>query len=314
MDFWDKAEECIEKFDYDGAVKIYKNALKTNSNNPEILDALGDVLLLMGDVQQAKQVLSISLRLSPNAGASKYLNMGQITEGKESLKFYAKGIELLKSEMTKQDPETRKISTEKLISGYCAMAEIYMTDECYDDNAESECERLLTESLKIDSQNIEALQLMASFKISQQHPEQAIEFLNRSCQLWSKKLDPSELPPYEFRVQTAKLFIELEKYESAADVLDALLMEFDEISELWYLLGYCQSFYEPESAIDPLNTARELLVKENCQVPEIFGQVDACIKKVQEAIAKMPHNNIGGDEDGDDDGDGGDDGNDMDTS
>ena len=54
--FWEEAEQCIEQFNYPQAAKIYKEALRKRSNDPEILDALGDVLLLMGEVEQAQQV------------------------------------------------------------------------------------------------------------------------------------------------------------------------------------------------------------------------------------------------------------------
>merc|ERR1712038_476026 len=42
--------------------------------------------------------------------------------------------------------ETRK----QLCGAYCSMAELYLTDLCYEPNAEQECERSLTLALELD--------------------------------------------------------------------------------------------------------------------------------------------------------------------
>jgi len=94
MNFWEEAESLIEQFDYDGAINIYRTELKNNPNDTKILDALGDALLLKGDTPQAQQILVSSIAISPEEGASKYMNMAQILEGQDSLKYYQKGLEL----------------------------------------------------------------------------------------------------------------------------------------------------------------------------------------------------------------------------
>ena len=53
-----------------------------------------------------------------------------------------------------------------------------------DDNAESECQNILNEALKVDPNNAETLQVMASFKISQQKPDEALQWLTRSYETW----------------------------------------------------------------------------------------------------------------------------------
>jgi tetratricopeptide (TPR) repeat protein len=176
---------------------------------------------------------------------------------------------------------------QQLISAYCSVAEIFMTDECFDPNAEQECGNALQAALKIDPNNYEALQTMASYKVSQQNPEEALNYLRQSFEKWKDITDPVDFPEFEFRVQTAKLFMELGDFRQAADILEALLNEDDEISELWYLLGFALVPLEPQSSLQCLTKARELLVKTNCTEREIFQQVDEQIKRVTEILEEI---------------------------
>ena len=51
-------------------------------------------------------------------------------------------------------------------------------------------------------------------------------------------VDEMDLPPYEFRINTAKLLIELEQYEDASYVLGQLMREDDEVVQVWYMFGW----------------------------------------------------------------------------
>eukprot|EP01126_Amoeba_proteus_P050030 TRINITY_DN5877_c0_g1_i3.p1 TRINITY_DN5877_c0_g1~~TRINITY_DN5877_c0_g1_i3.p1 ORF type:complete len:227 (+),score=44.30 TRINITY_DN5877_c0_g1_i3:831-1511(+) len=174
-----------------------------------------------------------------------------------------------------------------------------MTDECFDPNAERECGNALEAALKIDSMSIEALQTMASYKISQQFPEQAKDFLLQSYQGWKYIHDPAELPEFEFRVQTAKLFMELDDFHQASTILESLLNEDDEIAELWYLLGFSLTNLEPENSLTCLKKSRELLVKTSCSERDIFEQVDEHIETVTKLIQEQKVHGIGMEEEDD---------------
>jgi cytochrome c-type biogenesis protein CcmH/NrfG len=56
--------------------------------------------------------------------------------------------------------------------------------QSFEENAESECERLLQEALKVDPMNPDPLQTLASVRLSQQNPKEALELLNKSYELW----------------------------------------------------------------------------------------------------------------------------------
>ena len=58
----------------------------------------------------------------------------------------------------------------------------------FDPEAENTCERLMNLALEIDENNFEALQTLASFRLSQQKPDEAREFLERAWSGW-KDLD-----------------------------------------------------------------------------------------------------------------------------
>lgn len=57
----------------------------------------------------------------------------------------------------------------------------------------------------------------------------------------SLKIGDDGIPSIEFRIFTGKLLIETEKYQKAADILEGVMLEDDENSELWYLVGKCYS-------------------------------------------------------------------------
>lgn len=285
--FWQEAESYVLQFQFDEAEKIYREALRKYPNTPEILESLADVLVQKGDIKQALRIFSIAIKLQPEQGATKYLSIGQLTEGKESIQYYKKGIEILLRELNfKKVSEEIELMNKQLISAYCAIAEVYMTDECYADEAEETCELVLSKALSIDKNNPETLQIYSSFKISQQKPDEALKFLQRSYQIWSPHLDhdPELLPSIEFRIQAAKLFIELEKTQEAAEILESTLNEDDENAEVWYLLGFSLSFFDIDYSLECLTKSRELLVKSNCQIPSIFEQVDTMLEKVKSEI------------------------------
>jgi tetratricopeptide (TPR) repeat protein len=68
---------------------------------------------------------------------------------------------------------------QKLSKAYCNVAELYLTDLCDDENAENDCEQYLEQALQIldvDGEPlVDALQTMASLRLSQQPQEKQLE-------------------------------------------------------------------------------------------------------------------------------------------
>jgi hypothetical protein len=130
-----------------------------------------------------------------------------------------------------------------LCGGYCSIAELYLTDLCFDDSAEQNCESALEAALQLDDPNSspDAVQAMANLRISQCRGLEAVTFVleayNRvkvGCEamadlvglggdqgeksqngeslakeLKGEVLDAANsLPGFEFRCQMAKLLLE----------------------------------------------------------------------------------------------------------
>lgn len=252
-------ESCINELQYDQAKKFGETALKMAPDNLKLLDTLSSLLLEMGDSAGAFELLQRMVHLEPDQGFRKYLSLGQLTDGKESLAHYGKGAQLLCDFLQKQHDSA--VSSEEssgtelnraLSSAYCAMAEIYMTDCCDEDDAEARCADLVQKSIEADLSNPEAFQVQASFLLVKQEHEAAKEAMQRSLGLWLPQherllqgeeagaSDPVEVCPlgYISRVSAAKLLIELEMLEEANTVLDGLVEEDDEVVDVWYLLGW----------------------------------------------------------------------------
>jgi len=54
--FWDLADACVQAMDFEAAEKVFREALKFKANDPDIMDALADVLVQKGDIDQALKV------------------------------------------------------------------------------------------------------------------------------------------------------------------------------------------------------------------------------------------------------------------
>jgi len=153
--------------------------------------------------------------------------------------------------------------------------------------------------MELDSSSLDAMQTMASFRLSQQKKEEeAIEFMGRVYQAMqtgcvalaslvgmtssteaSRELiqveEAQSLPSFSFRCQTAKLLLECAKLlekasgaekandyrEASICVLASLLAEQDEVVEVWYLLGCAHgALGQVEEAASYLERAQEMLM------------------------------------------------------
>uniref|UniRef100_A0A7N6BLT5 Assembly chaperone of rpl4 n=1 Tax=Anabas testudineus TaxID=64144 RepID=A0A7N6BLT5_ANATE len=210
------------------------------------------------------QVFLRAVELSPDVGHTKYMYLGQIHTGLEAVEYYTRGVQVLLSALDKEAQTTQvqagaaalpvedpHLPTAKDVSvAYCSIAEIYLTDLCMEEGAADKCREFIERALQYHHDNPEALQLMASYLFSVDRNQEGKEYLLKSVGLWlpaQKQIAASssteedvqnEVPPYEWRITTAKLLIESEEYEMAVDVLEGLLEEDDEVVQVWYLSGW----------------------------------------------------------------------------
>ena len=106
--------------------------------------------------------------------------------------------------------------------------------------AEQQCDSLIRLALQTDPSNPEALQTLASIRMSQERTEEAKQYAEQSWALW-KDLDPDSplLPAIPARLGLTKIFLELSLWASALIILQEVLAADDQNVDAWYLEGWC---------------------------------------------------------------------------
>jgi tetratricopeptide (TPR) repeat protein len=160
------------------AVKFFRRGLEVEPRNLELLKTLGETLMEMGQPEEAKAVFRRSLEVEPgDYSLSMYL--GQLEQGKEALAHYERGIQALRTQVVAAEAagaagaEEAAALGRELSCALCALAELYMSDLCFEADAEAQAERALGEAQTACLDNPQALQGMASFRLSQSRPQDA---------------------------------------------------------------------------------------------------------------------------------------------
>lgn len=244
-------------------------------NETQIADALGSLLAEMGENEKATEVLRKAVQLSPDHGFEKYLYLGQMLVGNESLECMRKGIDLLERELLMVDGSRQEELQTELCRAVCALAESTLNHAEEPAAVQEEVMQLLEKAASLDEMCPEPLQVMASLYIEVDKPNEARDCLKKSMSLWFSfeqkdetqnegkhaHEDPGEeMPPYEFRFETAKLLLELGEFETAGEVLEGLLEEADSSLDVWYLLAISQhSLGDHEDARESVQAAAKLM-------------------------------------------------------
>jgi tetratricopeptide (TPR) repeat protein len=217
------------------------------------LNLLGEINVELGDPEAAREAFQAAAALDPDGlldGAEKFLWLAQLNEegGAESVRWFDKGVEVLKREIGELEGRLKKAEVaealeekkQKMANALCGIAEVYMTDLSWEEDAEKRCETAVTEALLVAPDSPEPLQTLASIRISQTKMEEARTALAMSMDLW-KDLDPDDpqVPDFSTRISLSRLLMEAEMEDEAIEVLERLVGENDESVEAWYLGGWC---------------------------------------------------------------------------
>mmetsp|Transcript_7976 Transcript_7976/g.12067 ORF Transcript_7976/g.12067 Transcript_7976/m.12067 type:complete len:302 (-) Transcript_7976:166-1071(-) len=279
-DLLSQAQYFAASLDFEKAVGLYRQAINEGGlqDNADVLEDFALVLLEVGEFQEAINLLQRCITLSPNQGHTKYMTLGQLANGKQSLAYFEKGISLI-LRLTNNKNKDEELSAQ-LASAYVSAAEIFMTDCCFENDAEQRAEKFISLALKANPQGAEPLQALANLRICQQRPEDALTALQQSFSLW-KDAQLGELPPFDFRKSTVKLFMELHQNETAIEVIDTLLREDDDVFDVWYLRGLC-AFHlkDKEVCLSDLKTAMTLFDKHNLKGDPNFEEVVVHIRQL----------------------------------
>lgn len=281
--------------------------MEQDADNVRALETSGVLLLELGNTEAAKQCLGRAVEVCPDKGHSKYMYLGQLFQGAQAVECFHKGIQLmLKENEEKQAQEVAAAcrdaeegrSERDISRAYCSIAEIYLTDLCFEEGAEQKCGESIENAVKSDPTNPEAQQLKASFLLSQEKTEEAKEAIKSSVSLWLPQLqaqdkgevpddqfDPVEACPlsYPTRMQAAKILVEVGEYEMAVEVLELLLDEDEDVPDVWYMLGWANYLQGADYAVN----ARHYLTKANKVYAKVKHKDEELLKHITELLTEL---------------------------
>ncbi|KAG7451197.1 TPR-like protein [Guyanagaster necrorhizus] len=251
----EKAQSFVNQCDYDLARRFILRILETEPSNIEAQEMLGVIELERGDIDAAKRIFTaiISARQDSTVPPppSAHLCLAQLCEDEPrlALQHYQVAIDMLMAQLkgkvkaTGDDLDNEAQVKSSIVRALIGQVEIWMDpsyDLCFEDDAEKNCENLLTTALQTDPGNSEALQSLASVRMSQQRPEEAKDCLEKAWSAWKDlDIDDARVPPIATRISLVKLFLELELYAPALHVLHGVMLSDDQEVEAWYLEGWC---------------------------------------------------------------------------
>ncbi|KAJ2497390.1 hypothetical protein GGH96_005154 [Coemansia sp. RSA 1972] len=237
-----KTQELMDDNNYELAFQTAVKAIELDETNTRALLLASIIQLESGDIEPALNCLLRCVEISPDRGFEKYMYLGQFTVELASVNYYQRGINALQLDLNDlpSDSEHARVLKRKMAEAYVAMTEIYLTDCCFESDAEAKCEEFLKLGVEADPECPEVYQTMASVRLSQNQPENARECVAKSMALWAHKdqNDPTQIPSYENRLALVRLLLELDDKDSALNVMERLQKEDDESVDLWYLYGW----------------------------------------------------------------------------
>ncbi|GAM86149.1 hypothetical protein ANO11243_041600 [Dothideomycetidae sp. 11243] len=233
------------------------------------LNLLGEISIELGDEDAARVYFQFSVAGDPDGsvpeeaggGAEKFLWLAQLSTdgGFDSVQWFEKGVSVLKTQISALEAGKSSLAAdqvavlledkrERVANALCSVAEIYMTDLSWEEDAENRCEALITEALLFAPEDPSVLQTLASIRLSQVKFEEAQSALTRSMALW-EDLDPDDeaVPDFATRVSLARLLMEAEMEDEAMVVLERLALEDDQSVEACYLGGWCLNLMAEKS-------------------------------------------------------------------
>ncbi|ETO11208.1 hypothetical protein RFI_26168, partial [Reticulomyxa filosa] len=231
-----------------------------------------------------------SIELSPNAIPSNYLYVGQQCFGMDAVKAFTKAIELMEQQLkekkmnhsegngnkktameveteTETGTETKKeerLSTAQLrkeiARAHVSISELYMTDLCEEENAESECNSHLSSALETSPMDAEVHCTLGELRLIQDKQSEALEHFNKAL-LCIAKSSKSKTPlllhtdsndtkkdddddddddawddmTIDSFLKLAKLGMELNEFDNVLKIVYGVLQCDDNVGEAWAL-------------------------------------------------------------------------------
>lgn len=292
------------------AIEKLQKHLSTAPDDLLALQLLGEALLEIGEPEQAYNHIKMAANADPDGskgGYEKFLWLGQLVGGRQGIEWYNKGIEGLKQDIANdehklgsgsldQDSDHTKqalaYKKRKLCETLCGIVEIWMTDLCMEEEAETQCVNLMEEAIKTDNEHAESWAVLASVRISQQKNEEAKEALAKAWEIFAVDQEPS-LPSI---MQLTKMLIEMGMLEQALEASVRIHDLNDEEIEGFYLAGLAsftaweqdkEDLTHAVAAASAFQRASKLYEKQTKQFGEASCDPEV-VQHIQEMYAKLP--------------------------
>lgn len=91
----DQANVAMSSMQLELAEKFYCRALVMSPDDTNIMDALSDVYLQLGEMENALHLLVKSTSMAPRENPYKWMFLGQLQNGLDSVESYRTGISIL---------------------------------------------------------------------------------------------------------------------------------------------------------------------------------------------------------------------------
>ncbi|KAG0100531.1 hypothetical protein BGZ93_010854 [Podila epicladia] len=281
-DLLSQAQQAVDRFEFELAHQFAMRALQLDSKSVPALDAAGSIEMELELFNEAKEHFLESVRIQPNTGYSKFMYLGQMTEQLEAIEYFQQGVNLMLAERSTMPMDLTTGSAylalaNKISSALCSMTDIYLTDCCFEPNAESQCETYLAQALQIEPITPEVYQTLASVRLSQQRVDEAKAALAQGLAIWlgsDPTAEDGPTPDYETRLALVKLLLETAMYDEAFTVLNGLIEENDQVPDTLYLFGWANYIAAEEVDENAPNADEE----RREQLENAREALNACVK------------------------------------
>lgn len=184
---YERGSTLFEQGDPETAVLFLRRASEMDPTSAATMDLLAEVEMSVGEAERAQRCWMRGIEISEDPDSventERWLYIAQMQEGDAARTSYMQGIALLNKRL--QVPTTTSVSVlddgdspdvvrAKLCTAQCALADLYLTDLCFEDGAEEKCQAALDAAAEHNvAQSHEPLQSMASLRFSQGKPDEA---------------------------------------------------------------------------------------------------------------------------------------------
>lgn len=289
------AQNAVDIGQLNAACEFFELALHQSPNNDEVLEAYAETMIHSGgDLVRAEQMLRHAISVNPHEGYVKYVNLAQLCSADEAVQLYRKSFEIAENMLGKSRKKAeKKIIKDAMSTMCCAVAELYLTDLCFEEAAEQHCEMAVNKALEFNDQSVEAHQVQASLRLSQSRPEEALQSLLRALEL-THTLGEEYQPSYSSKIELARLLMQVSPDKAFGFLLE-LLQLCDTNPYVWFLLGECARLRGryPDGA-RLLRRARVLLVTPYVSAsggplpPSSYAEEDReALEEIDQAIALL---------------------------